>query len=314
LKENDFLQQLRVLATHPAARGLTDDAAILTIGRQKIVLTHDMLVEGVHFLPASNPADVAWKLLAVNLSDLAAKGAKPMGVLLGYGGGGDPAWDSAFVAGLRTALDHFAVPLLGGDSVALPIGSARCLGMTAIGEGRGHIVPGRDGAVVGDALFVSGPIGDGWAGLQLEQSPIDPADKAPFASLLQAYNRPMPQLDTGRAIAHMVHAMMDISDGLLLDAQRIAITSKVGIAIDLDAVPLSSDYVRLFNDDRQARLQAVCGGDDYQLLAAAPRATVWPFPMVRIGTVVAPQPQGLSLHDRDGPVPLPDRLGYLHGA
>jgi thiamine-monophosphate kinase len=72
--------------------------------------------------------------------------------------------------------------------------------------------------------------------------------------------------------------------------------------------------VRLFNDDRQARLQAVCGGDDYQLLAAAPRATVWPFPMVRIGTVVAPQPQGLSLHDRDGPVPLPDRLGYLHGA
>src|SRR5215210_7247274 len=104
---------LRGLAAHPAARDLLDDAAVLDIGGRSLVLSHDMLVEGVHYRPDDPPGDVAWKLVAVNLSDLAAKGARPLGMLLGYSLGEDE-WDAAFVQGLETALRAFGIPLLGG--------------------------------------------------------------------------------------------------------------------------------------------------------------------------------------------------------
>ena len=130
--ESAFIESLRALATDPAARGLIDDAAVLQVGGETLVLTHDMMVEGVHYLPDDPPDDVAWKLVAVNLSDLAAKGARPIGVLLGYGlGDGD--WDSAFARGMASALGAFALPLLGGDTVGMPAGAPRVLGLTAIG-------------------------------------------------------------------------------------------------------------------------------------------------------------------------------------
>src|SRR5919112_1274079 len=103
--ESDFIESLRALATHPAARGLADDAAVLEIAGRTLVLTHDMLVEGVHYLPDDPPEDVAWKLVAVNLSDLAAKGARPLGVLLGYSIGEED-WDRGFLAGLGLARDR----------------------------------------------------------------------------------------------------------------------------------------------------------------------------------------------------------------
>src|SRR5438874_2645796 len=108
-REKDFIDRLKPLARHPAARGLSDDAAVLALGGTNLVLTHDMLVEGVHFLPGDPPQDVAWKLVAVNLSDLAAKGARPLGVLLGYALG-DAHQDAAFVDGLRAALATYDVP------------------------------------------------------------------------------------------------------------------------------------------------------------------------------------------------------------
>ena len=129
MAEHDFIERLRAIATHPAARGLADDAAVLG----NLVLTHDMIVEGVHYLPTDPPADVAWKLLAVNLSDLAAKGAVPEGVLLGYPLGAAD-WDAAFVDGLAMALRHFDVPLLGGDTVSAPEGAPRMIGLTALGR------------------------------------------------------------------------------------------------------------------------------------------------------------------------------------
>ena len=134
--EAELIARLRAIATHPGARGLADDAAVLPSPAGDLVLTHDMIVEGVHYLPTDPAGDVAWKLLAVNLSDLAAKGAAPLGVLMGYALAGDAEWDAAFVAGLGRALDHFAVPLLGGDTVALPAGAPRVLGLTAIGAAR----------------------------------------------------------------------------------------------------------------------------------------------------------------------------------
>jgi thiamine-monophosphate kinase len=300
-----FIDQLRLIALHPAARGLTDDAAVLEVGDARLVLTHDSLVEGVHYLPTDPPADVAWKLLAVNLSDLAAKGARPLAVLIGYALTNDPVWDDAFVAGLGAALAQFNVALIGGDTVALPHGAPRVLGLTAIGSA-GVRVPARSGAQVGDDVYVTGTIGDAGQGLRAAYGEID----APH--LLRAYRRPEPQLAAGQALAPFVTAMMDVSDGLLIDAQRLARASGVAISIDLDAVPLSDDFLAVVGGHREARIAAVTAGDDYQLLFTSSL----PLPELRcpltcIGRVE--QGAGLVLRDALGPVPLPAKLGWIHG-
>ncbi len=298
--ETDLLAALRAIATDPAARGLMDDAAVLG----DLVLTHDMIVEGVHFLPDDPPEDIAWKLIAVNLSDLAAKGAQPLGVLTGTGLTQDPRWNAAFVDGLRQAIIALGVPLLGGDTVAMPKGAPRTLGLTAIGRSAGP-VPSRTGADVGDGLYVAGTIGDAGLGLAIAQGQMRGPDV-----LVEAYRRPRPLIDMGRALAGQVTAMMDVSDGLLIDAARLAEASGAGIAIDLDAIPMS-DAARSLGDDRAARLRAATAGDDYALLftSALPLRNL-PARPHRIGQLVR-QP-GLHLHDSQGPVPLPDRLGYLH--
>src|SRR5204863_5948115 len=141
------------------------------MGDGALVLTHDMIAGGVHYLPDDPPADVAWKLVAVNLSDLAAKGARPLGVLLGFTLG-DEIWDRAFAEGLAATLAAFGLPLLGGDTVSAP---TRVLGLTAIGRSTG-IVPSRAGARPGDQLWVSGTIGDAGAGLKALQGAIDRSD------------------------------------------------------------------------------------------------------------------------------------------
>jgi len=301
LAEADFIQRLRAIATHPAARGLMDDAAVLG----DLVLTHDMIVEGVHYLATDPPADVAWKLLAVNLSDLAAKGAEPEGVLLGYPLGA-AAWDAAFADGLAEALRHFGTPLLGGDTVSAPHGAPRMIGLTALG--RSSHAPDRRGAQAGDDLWLMGAIGEAGAGLAIAQGADGPA------ALLAAYRRPVPLLVEGRLLAPHAHAMADVSDGLLIDAARIAAASGLAVAIDLDAVPRSAALTAFAGDDRAARLAAVTAGDDYALICAAPAgaaAIVAATGAVRVGRFEAGS--GLALHDREGDVPLPARLGYQHG-
>ena len=305
--ENRLIDALRSLARHPAARGLHDDVAVLPapLGRD-LVLSHDMIVEGVHYLPGDPPGDVAWKLLAVNLSDLAAKGAEPIGVLMGYGLTGRPDWDDAFVAGLGRALDHFGVALLGGDTVAQPATNARVLGLTAIGQVAPGDAPDRRGARPGDLLFVTGPIGDAGLGLRIAQGEIDGPRR-----LLKAYRLPMPRLAEGRRLGPIAHAMADVSDGLLIDARRIAAASGLSVSIDLDAVPLSAEALA-FGADRAARLAAATAGDDYQLLCAVPpeaRATATQL-AIEIGRFGPGA--GLRLHDRDGAVPLPASLGFEH--
>lgn len=298
--EIDLLTQLRGIATHPAARGLMDDAAVLG----DLVLTHDMIVEGVHFLPDDPPADVAWKLVAVNLSDLAAKGAVPLGILTGTGLTNDAPWNAAFVAGLGAAAEAMNVPLLGGDTVAMPKGAPRTLGLTALGRATGP-VPSRSSALVGDTLYVAGTIGDAGLGLAIASGQMEGP-----AELVTAYRRPQPQLAMGQALAGQVTAMMDVSDGLLIDALRLAEASGVGVAIDLDAIPMSDAGLSL-GCDQAARLRAATAGDDYALLftSAAP-LTQLPSRAHRIGQLVS-QP-GLHLHDSAGPVPLPAQLGWLH--
>jgi thiamine-monophosphate kinase len=302
--EADFLRRLRALAASPAARGLADDVAVLDTGGDRLILTADTMVEGVHYRPDDPPASVGWKLAAVNLSDLAAKGAAPRGCLLSYALRGDPAWDAAFLEGLGEALDRFGMPLLGGDTVALPAGAPRVLSLTAIGAADTH-VPDRAGARPGDVLCVSGPVGDAGAGLALLE-----AGAAEPAALIAAYRRPVPHLAQGQALAPLAHAMMDVSDGLLLDASRMAAAS--GCAMRIDAVPLSDACVALRGASVASRLDAACAGDDYVLLAALPADVDLPEGMIRIGTCL--EGAGLSLHLDGADVPLPARLGYEHGA
>jgi len=310
LNERDFIERLKTFVTHPAARGLLDDTAMMPFGRHKLVMTHDMMVEGVHFLPDADPADVAWKLVAVNLSDLAAKGAKPLGLLLGYGRANDDDWDRAFVEGLKQAIERFAVPLLGGDTVSMGHGNARAFGLTAIGEAKGHIVPSRCNAQAGHAVYVTGTIGDAWAGLQIASGALNSPDMDITATLLTAHNRPTPQLENGRALSSLVSTMMDVSDGLLLDASRIADASGVRIEIDMAEIPLSPAFKQLIGENDIARMSAATGGDDYQLLLTASPETVLPIALTCVG--ICRPGSGIGLHSHGERKNLPKNLGFVH--
>ncbi len=286
------------------ARGLLDDAALLATDGEQLVLTVDTLVEGVHYRPDDPPETVGWKLAAVNLSDLAAKGAVPRACLLTHALTGNAGWDAGFLDGLHRALEHYAMPLVGGDTVHLPERAPRVQSLTAIGAVVAHSrVPARDGARQGDLLYLGGPVGDAGAGLAL----LDAGALTP-ETLIAAYREPKPQLALGQRIAPRAHAMMDVSDGLLIDAARMANAS--GVAIALDAVPLSSALLALRGGSVASRLTAATAGDDYVLLAALPPEENVPDELILIGRCMAGA--GITLHLDGAPVALPARLGWMH--
>ena len=301
--ESTFINLLRSFANDPAARGLLDDVAVIDMGDASLITTHDMMAEGVHFRSNANPADVAWKLVASNLSDLAAKGAAPVGVLLGFMLG-DDAWDRAFAVGLEKALAHYDVALLGWDTVANR-GDKRALGLTALGMATHRPVPARAGAKMGDFLYVTGTLGDALAGFELMDAGFDE-----IGPLADALNRPVARVADGQVLAPIVTAMMDVSDGLLLDSERMATASRVGIEIDLACVPLSPLYVSCRTDSLESRLQAASWGDDYQLLFTARPDVTLPVQATAIGRVLSGG--GLTLKDGATPVKLPPMLGYQH--
>lgn len=280
---------MRQFATHPAARGLQDDAAVLEVGTETLILTQDTMVEGVHYLAAQDLADVAWKLVACNLSDLAAKGAEPLGVLYSHMLGTQ---DQRFLDGMREVLAAYDVPLLGGDTVSG--GPPRSFSLTAIGKATFKPVPSRSGARPGDAVYLSGPVGAAMMGFEALRDGTG-GDSA-------AFRRPVPLLTQGRALAPFVTAMMDVSDGLLLDAKRIADTSGVTLALESAAIPLSAPEAR--RDD------ALRWGDDYQLLFTGPENCDWPVAVHRIGQVERPAKDSL-LVDRLPP-DAGSPLGYIH--
>jgi thiamine-monophosphate kinase len=229
MSELAFIAALRGLAIHPGARNLDDDCAVIEFGGETLVLTHDMMAEGVHFLPGQDPADVAWKLVATNMSDLAAKGAEPVGVLVGYMLGRD---DARFLAGLAEALAHFGAPLLGGDTISG--GGAQTLGLTAIGRATYRPVPSRGGANAGDTLYITGPVGGAMMGFEALRS---------GSGGNAAYLRP---------------------EALLLDASRIARASGVTLAIEASAVPIAAPEPRRgdalrWGDDYQLLFTAPAG-------------------------------------------------------
>jgi thiamine-monophosphate kinase len=301
--ESSFIALMRAMATDPAARNLLDDTAVIPLGDQTLVLTHDMMAEGVHWLPTAKPEDIAWKLVSVNLSDLAAKGARPLGVLLGFMLGDDD-WDRRFADGLREALAHYDVPLLGGDTVSNR-GDKRAMGMTAVGAATHMPVPARSGAKVGDLIYVTGTLGDALAGFEFAEAGLEGPKP-----LMAAYHRPIARLADGHAIAPIASAMMDISDGLLIDTDRMASASKVRIAIDLATLPLSAAYRHARSDSIDSRIQAASWGDDYQLLFTASTEIALPVPATAIGEIRAGH--GLALTNDGIAMPLPASLGYEH--
>ncbi|MGC4250878.1 MAG: thiamine-phosphate kinase [Sphingobium sp.] len=301
--ESRFLTLLRAIATDPAARGLSDDVALLEIGGARLILTSDTMVEGVHYLSADPPADIGWKLAAVNLSDLAAKGAKPAACLLGYALSEDESWDAAFLEGLNEALNYYAMPLLGGDTVKMPSRAPRSYSLTAIGEAAGP-VPARSGARAGDRLYVTGPVGDAGVGLELAR-----ASSGAAGPLVDAYRRPRPRLAEGALLAPHVHAMMDVSDGLLLDALRMAAAS--GLAVTIDHIPLSPALEAVRGGSTATQIAAARAGDDYELLFALPAAVKPPVRAIPVGRFSAGA--GLTLKIDGAVVPLPESLGWEHG-
>jgi thiamine-monophosphate kinase len=308
MREAEVIERLRRIATAPEARGLLDDVAVL----DGFVVTHDTIAEGVHFLPHDPPASVGWKLVTVNLSDLAAKGATPAGALLSLTISGPGKWELDFLDGVEAACESYGLPLIGGDTISLPVGAPRVLGMTVIGRA-GRTVPHRADGKPGDSLWLVGTLGEAAAGLEQLK-----ADRKVAGPLVDIYRRPIPQLGAGQALAPHAHAMMDVSEGLLLDATRMAEASGCGIAIELDRLPLSSAFVAERGQDLRARMFAATGGDDYALLAALP-ADLEPETLSlpsktrisRIGSLAAGE-ASLSLTFAGEPVQLPERLGFEH--
>jgi thiamine-monophosphate kinase len=239
--EFETIRKLLAPLAHPEwGRGLKDDVALVPQRPgHDLVLTKDAIVEGVHFLPTDPLDTVAQKLLRVNLSDLAAKGAEPFGYLLACQWSERCGWPEreAFVEGLKRDQKAFGVSLLGGDTVVTPgpaSFSVSLLGWAA----KGRIV-GRSGARPGDLVFVTGHVGDGWLGLQAAQDKIA-LDPERMAALIAHYRTPMPRLDYAPIVRDMASAALDVSDGLIADLGHIAQASAVGLDIDLELTPLSA--------------------------------------------------------------------------
>jgi thiamine-monophosphate kinase len=274
--EFETIRRLLAPLAHPEwGRGLEDDVAVLP-GRvgHDLVLTKDVIVEGVHFL-AEDPLDtVARKLLRVNLSDLAAKGAEPFGYLLACHWSERCGWPerTAFVDGLRADQKAFGVWLLGGDTVVTP--GPASFSVTALGwVPKGRAVS-RAGARPGDLVFVTGSIGDGWLGLQAVQGKL-PLEPERVGALADHYRTPYPPLSFAPVIRDFASAALDVSDGLIADLGHLASAGGVGMEIDLEVVPISAAGTAWLESrvDPQAALEAlVVGGDDYQIaFTAAPR-------------------------------------------
>jgi len=300
----------------PGALDLTDDAALLVppAGRD-LVLTVDAMVAGVHFLPDDPPDLVGRKLLRVNLSDLAAKGATPLGYLMTVSAPRTTpdAWFAGFAAGLAQDQAEFAVTLLGGDTTSTP--GPISLSLTAVG----HVEPGcmlrRTGAQAGDDIWVTGTIGDAALGLAVAQGKLDGklADRTGY--LLDRYRLPQPRL--GLPVADIASAGMDVSDGLVQDLGHLCRAARLQAEIEAPLVPLS-DAARAAGPDWLAT--CLTGGDDYELLLAVPPARSAALrqasqqaciPLTRIGSF-QPGEHGVLVRDQAGRQIALDRPGWSH--
>lgn len=283
------------------AEALRDDAARLTPAPgHDLVLTADAVVAGIHYFPEDPAGSVAVKALGVNLSDLAAKGARPRGFLLTLALPSDwtEGWLAAFAAGLGQAAARHAFPLLGGDTVRS--GGATLISVTAIGEVPAGAMVRRTSASAGDRICVSGTIGDAALGLRLRLDPgaawIRRLDAGARAHLADRYLHPRPRLALAPLLRRFASAAMDVSDGLVGDLGKMLAGTGLTARVACAAVPLSPAAARAAAADPAAFEAALTGGDDYEILCTVPPAALDAFaeaaaeagvPVRPIGTVVA---------------------------
>lgn len=304
----------------PGALGLTDDAAL--VGEQpgtEIVVTVDAMVAGVHFLPDDAADLVARKLVRVNLSDLAAKGARPFAVLLAaaFPHGTGRAWLESFAAGLGADLREFGVALIGGDTVATR--GPLTLSLTALGRvetGRALL---RSGAKVGDELWLSGTLGDGALGLLAAQGLLTGVDAEAVAFLADRYRLPRPRVALGPRLVGLASAGMDVSDGLAQDLGHLCRASGIGAIVDTATLPLSSAVRQAIAADHSRLVRVLTGGDDYELLFTVPPgmadalyrlAGESAMPLTPIGRMV--EGSGVTLLDESGRPIAVGQGGWRH--
>lgn len=309
-------QQIAPLAGQSASvtLGIGDDAAILCPpANQRLAVAMDTMVENRHFFPDCDPADLGWKCLAVNLSDLAAMGASPLWALLSLSLPerlANAAWLSAFMQGWKSLAEPNGVALVGGDTTRA---KELSVSVTVVGALPATFALTRSGAKEGDDIWVSGQIGDaGLAVAQLYQSQ-QPSEYAAFR-----LHRPQPRLALGAGLLTIASAAMDVSDGVLADLTHLATASQLGAELWLDAMPFSDEVVCWME---QAGWQApVISGDDYELLFTAPphqRAAILSLAAqtgvacCRVGLMTA-QSCGVTVKQNGSSLVIPEQRGYDH--
>ena len=329
MAEFDLIERIRAraIARDGVLLGIGDDAALLQVpAGHELAVTADTLNAGVHFPADAAPADIGWKALAVNLSDLASMGARPAWCTLSLSlPGDDTAWLDAFLDGFLGLADTHAVALVGGDTTRGPLSIA----VTAMGWVEAGAALRRDGARPGDDVWVTGTLGDAAAALGLGgyvPIPLDgvtmPVVEAGNAAALRArLARPAPRVAVGRALAGLAHACVDVSDGLLADLGHICRRSGVGAEIELARLPASPALRAAYADDElRAALQAA-GGDDYELCFSASTAAREAVARAleqagttgtRIGRIT--DGDGVRALAADGSPWRPFRGGYVHFA
>jgi len=282
--------------------GVGDDCALLCPGAgERLAVSVDTMVQGVHFPPTAPPADIAYRAVAAAASDLAAVGARPLGMTLALTlPSVEEAWLQAFAAGVAAAALDLALPLVGGDTTRGPM----AVSVQVMGALPGDRALLRSGARAGDAVYVSGTLGDAAAALALARGEWHTTvDHARF--LHSRFYRPAPRLALGRQLLGLAHAAIDVSDGLAADAGHVAAASGVRIEIDTESLPISQALAS--HPDRSQVLRwALTGGDDYELFFCLP-AGASPPSGTRVGRVLAGQ--GVDCRP-----PLADATGYDHFA
>jgi len=269
----------RPLARDPAALGLRDDAGLLTPAPGiDLVVTTDGVIEGVHFFPDDPPDAVAKKALRANLSDLAAKGAEPVGFLLSIAlpQKPDEKWLAAFSAGLAADVEAYRCPLLGGDTDRTP--GPVSVSIAAFGQvPRGAMVK-RAGARAGDVIVVTGTIGDAALGLLIRREPgraerarLSPSERAHLGA---RYLLPDPKIALATMLRECAHAAIDISDGLAGDLTKLAEASGVAARIETRRLPLSPAARKMLAAEPALLETVLSGGEDYEILAAVPPRAV----------------------------------------
>jgi len=313
--EFDLINRFFAPLAGEAGLGLTDDAAFYTppMG-QDLIISKDMLVADVHFFKGDAPRDIAEKALAVNLSDLAAKGAKPVGYMLGISLNDDinETWLEGFVEGLSDMQEAYSIALFGGDTVKG--NGPLTISITVFGTVLGGTGVKRSTARAGDLLCVTGTIGDAALGLKQREGKL----KVGHHHFLNCYLHPVPQQLLGQKLPQVASAAMDISDGLMADAAHMAKSSGVAITVHADKIPFSKETQDVLAEDKVFEW-AVTGGDDYQLLIAvnpAKRATLQHLSdevgitVTDIGTLTAGE--GAELLDADGKSLHFNKTGFTH--